>query len=226
MLDSATDITTLLQLSSPYLLVFTLVTVGIWIFPFAEELALASAGYLIYSGQAQWAVMLGVVSSGIVLGDAVLFWLGRFCGLTRISRLRMVRRHASLIKILHRLLDRYGAVVLFCSRFVPGSRFLTHLLVGACGMSVPTYLLTSVLALIIYVPLMVRVAYAFGGEIEDTVALLRTLGHTSWLILAVGIGVWAVLRRWPRRYRARGSDPLRLNNEHRVWPGATARWRG
>jgi membrane protein DedA with SNARE-associated domain len=226
MLDSATDITTLLHWSSPYLLVFMLVTVGIWILPFAEELALASAGYLIYCGQAQWAVMLGVVSSGIVLGDAVVFWVGRCCGPTRIARLKIVHRHASRIKTLHRLLDRYGGVLLFCSRFVPGSRFPTHLLVGACGMSVPTYLFTSVLALLIYVPLMVRVAYAFGGEIEDTVATLRTLGHTSWLILAVGIGVWAVLRRWPVRSRAHGSAPLRFDNKHRVFPGATARWRG
>jgi membrane protein DedA with SNARE-associated domain len=226
MLAPATDITALLQVSSPYLLIFTLVTVGIWIFPFAEELALASAGYLIYCGQAQWAVMLGVVSSGILLGDAVLFWVGRFCGPTRLARLKIVRRHASLIKTLHRLLDRYGVVLLFCSRFVPGSRFLTHLLVGACGMSVPQYLLTSVLALLMYVPLMVRVAYSFGGEIEDTVATLRTLGHTSWLILVIGLGVWAVLRRWPKRYRTHGAEPLRFENKNRAFPGATPRLRG
>jgi membrane protein DedA with SNARE-associated domain len=166
-------------------------------------------------------VILGVVSSGVLLGDAVLFWLGRCCGPTRISRLKIVHRHASRIKTLHRLLDCYGVVLLFCSRSVPGSRFLTHLLVGAWGMLVPTYLFTSVLALIIYVPLMVRVAYSFGGEIEDTFALLHTLGHPSWLILAVGIGVWAVLRRWPRRY-LRCYEPLRLNNENRVCPRATA----
>ena len=44
MLDSATDIATLLQWSSPYLLVFMLVTVGIWILPFAEELPLPVRG--------------------------------------------------------------------------------------------------------------------------------------------------------------------------------------
>ena len=112
------------------------------------------------------------------------------------------------------------------SALLPGSRFLTHLFVGACGMSVPKYLLTSVLALIMYVPLMVRVAYSFGGEIEDTVATLRTLGHTSWLVFVVGIGVWAVLRRWPICYRARSSEPLRFNNKNRVFPGATPRLRG
>jgi hypothetical protein len=50
MLDSATDIVALLQLSPPHLLVFTLVTTGIWIFPFAQEPALTSAGYLSYCG--------------------------------------------------------------------------------------------------------------------------------------------------------------------------------
>ena len=36
---------------SPYLAIFTLLVVGIWLVPFAEEIALTSAGYLYFVGE-------------------------------------------------------------------------------------------------------------------------------------------------------------------------------
>ena len=198
------------QPDSPYLYVFLLVTVGIWVVPFAEELALASAGYFIYRGEAQWSTMLMVVGGGILLGDAVLFCLGRVCRLPRISRWRMVRRYASRITTVNRLLDRYGALALFGSRFVPGSRLFAHLLVGAGGMTVTKYLVTNLLALGLYVPFMVRTAYLFGSEIEETVASLQALEAVSWMVIVGGIGLWALLSAKSRATRTGVTAPLSI----------------
>jgi hypothetical protein len=35
---------------SPYLMIFLLLTLGIWLIPFAEEIALVTAGYQAYAG--------------------------------------------------------------------------------------------------------------------------------------------------------------------------------
>src|SRR5262245_35262089 len=63
----------LLGINSPYVAVFVLLTIGIWLVPFAEELALLTAGYLISAGTVQWWPMVLVTCIGVFLGDAVLF---------------------------------------------------------------------------------------------------------------------------------------------------------
>lgn len=62
---------------SPYLGILFLLIVGIWIIPFAEETALAMAGYLYYSEQSPLLVVLPITAFGVLLGDCFVFWLGR-----------------------------------------------------------------------------------------------------------------------------------------------------
>jgi membrane protein DedA with SNARE-associated domain len=173
-----------------------LLTLGIWIFPFAEEIALITVGYLIFRGVVPWWLMIPIASIGVFLGDAVLFWLGRRCDFSVFPRLASTRRYERSIERISAMLDQYGVGVLFCARFLPGMRFPTHVVVGTSGMSVSTYITIGVLSIVFYVPLVVLFAYTLGEEIEDIIHHLHHLGYATWALVFMAVSLWLVLQQW------------------------------
>lgn len=184
-----------LGVNSPYVVVFVLLTLGIWVFPFAEEIALITAGYLVYRSVVQWWLMVPVASIGVFLGDAVLFWLGRTCNFSVLHRLLRTRRYERWIERISVMLDRYGVGVLFCARFLPGVRFPTHIVVGASGMSVPTYITTSILSIVFYVPFIMTFAVALGEEIGNTVQRLHSVEYAVWALVVIAVSLWLSLHQ-------------------------------
>lgn len=77
--------TSLLEVS-PYVAIFLLLTGGIWLIPFSEEIALIAAGYLYYSGKVHLVTVLSVSAAGVFLGDFLAFRLGKRWGKTRFPR--------------------------------------------------------------------------------------------------------------------------------------------
>ena len=141
----------LLELS-PYIAVFLLLTVGIWLIPFAEEIALATAGYLYYAGEVHLAMVLSITGAGVFLGDFLVFWLGRRWNSLRPHRLLACLGSCQWLGVVGVFLDRYGARALFWACFLPGVRLPAHVLVGMHGMPVLTYARISLLAVAVYVP--------------------------------------------------------------------------
>lgn len=172
-------------------------TLGIWIFPFAEELALLAAGYLLHCGDVEWWLMIPVVSIGVFLGDIVLFWLGHRCSNSRPFRWLHRQRSAWVMEQVSLVFDRYDeGIALFGARFLPGVRFPVHMVVGASGMSVPTYVTISVLSIVIYVPLVVMLANRFGKEIADALHSLQHFGYATWIVVFLTTALWLPLRPW------------------------------
>lgn len=199
---SLTDPLIFLLPFSPLLAVFALLVLGIWFIPFAEELALLSAGYLYYSGQSPLALVLGVTAAGVFLGDFIAFQLGRGCrqwggwftffsGKDRWGRL------------LTPFVARYGVRAVFWARFLPGARMATHILVGLSGMPVRPYVRVTLLSVGVYVPLMLLLAASWGEEIKTALQAGHQVGHVTWGLLGVGVSVWGILK-W---YWSRGVVP-------------------
>jgi membrane protein DedA with SNARE-associated domain len=98
-----------------------LLILGIWVLPFAEEIALITTGYLLYRGVAQWWSMVPVAEVGVFLGAAVLFWFGHRCTTSMRSRGLLLQHAAWAVEWMSSVFDRYGGLVLFCARFLPAS---------------------------------------------------------------------------------------------------------
>jgi membrane protein DedA with SNARE-associated domain len=143
---------------SPYVLIFLCLTVGIWLVPFAEEIALATAGYWYYSGAVELTPILGVTVAGVFLGDAVAFWVGRRWSGTRFHRSLSLLGDSRWRAVVWTFVDRYGSRALFGARFLPGVRLPAHVLAGMRGMSVATYSRVSLLSVVVYVPAVFWVA--------------------------------------------------------------------
>lgn len=172
-MDILTETMTVLGAHSPYVIVFLLLTLGIWISPFVEELALITAGYLIYIDTVQWGFMVSVASFGVFVGNAALFWLGRDGGKFSVPfRLFTVWRYEGRIDRVSLMLEQYGGWALFCVQFLPALRFPMHIAVGVSGMPILTYCKVTLLSIALYVPLLVTFAFACGAGIEDVLQLI------------------------------------------------------
>lgn len=222
-MDAFHETAALLGVSSPYVVVFVLLTLGIWVFPFAEELALLAAGYLIYRGVVEWWLMVPVAGMGVFLGDAVLFWIGRrsgFVGLQRLATMRRVERSIGNVTV---LLDRYGAVLLFCARFLPGVRFPAHVVVGASGMAVSMYVTMCTVAIVFYVPLVVMLAYTLGEELTHASHYLHNLGMVSWVLVVLVVSLWRVVQHWSGARHTARHAPTRSGRSTTVSPARLRR---
>jgi membrane-associated protein len=164
---------------SPYWAIFTLLVVGIWLVPFAEEIALTSAGYLYFTGEVHLAAILGVAGIGVFLGDFVAFALGRGWGGQRWRQVLIRRAHRTWFTTVGTFIDRYGPGALFWSRFLPGVRLPAHFLAGLSRMSVATYGCVSLLSVVVYVPAIFTLAYSFGEEIETALLVLQRMSNLA-----------------------------------------------
>ena len=184
---------------SPYIAIFLLLTAGIWLIPFAEEIALAAAGYLYYSDKVQLVTVLSVAAGGVFLGDFLVFWLGRRWGSAWLQRSLTFPGSRQWLDMLRGFLDRHGARTLFWARFLPGARLPTHVLVGAHGMSVVTYTRTSLLSVAFYVPAVFALACSFGDQIGAALNSLKSLGDVTWGTLLLIAVLWSIIRFWTSR---------------------------
>lgn len=195
--------TSLLEVS-PYVAIFLLLTGGIWLVPFSEEIALIAAGYLYYSGKVHLVTVLSVAAAGVFLGDFLAFWLGKRWGKTRFPRALTYLNTHRWFSSMSTFLDRYGLWALFWARFLPGVRLPAHILVGMHGMPVATYIRVSLVSVALYVPLVFSLAFSFGDEIDAAFLTLKGLGDIAWAGFFLAAGLWFVLRLWSLRMSMAG----------------------
>ena len=124
---------------------------------------------------ALWSVVL-VATVGAVIGDNLVYGVGRWIGIDRFGWMRRRRAVAALTGA-RRILDRRGAVVILTARFVPVGRVAVNLCAGATRFPRSRF-----------VPL---IAAAALGWAVFTVAIGALVG--TWLegrpLLAAGIGI-------------------------------------
>ena len=187
----------------PLLVVFGLLTLGIWIIPFAEEIAFITAGYLYYSGQSPLPLVLGVTGVGLFLGDFLAFQLGRSCRHWQEKRFQLYLGSGWWGGIIASFVTRHGVRAVFWARFLPGVRLATHVLVGLTGMPVERYVRVTLLAVGVYVPLMLLLIASWGTEIEAALQTVHQFGSVTWGLLSIAVSVWVMLQCW----RSRGVIP-------------------
>lgn len=129
-------------------------------------------------------------------GDNLGFALGRHAGRPLLVRYRHVF-HISP-EVIHKgeqLIQRRGAVAVFCARFIAGLRFLAGPLAGILHMPWRRFLVFNALGAIAWVGTISSLAYFFGPALESA------LQNSGWVIAAVVIGASAFYFWRSRRKR-------------------------
>ncbi|OYT88901.1 MAG: DedA family protein [Burkholderiales bacterium PBB6] len=186
-----------------YLAVFTMLLICGFGIPVPEDVTLVTGGVIAGLGYADPHTMFAVGMAGVLIGDGMVFAIGRFQG-EKVMRWRIFRkvltpeRYASA----QGAFEKYGRWVMFVARFLPGLRTPVFFTAGmSCRVSVGTWFLMDGVAALISVPIWVYLGY-FGARNWDWMwRMVHSFQYGIFGLLGIGLVVGGVL--WRRR-RNRG----------------------
>jgi membrane protein DedA with SNARE-associated domain len=178
-----------------YAAVFGLLVAGGVGIPVPEELIQLTVGYLARRGVLSFVPAVVVAWTGLVVGDFLLFRLGRrhgprFLESRHVARVFTPRRRA----FVERHFARHPVLTIVVARHASGLRLPVFAMAGASGVRSTTFLLADGLSALVSVPLVVGAGWYFAGHIEElkrevrwvelAVALAAVLGAAAWVFLA------------------------------------------
>jgi membrane protein DedA with SNARE-associated domain len=189
-----------------YAAVFGLLVAGGVGIPVPEELVQLTAGYLARRGVLSLVPGILVAWAGIVVGDFLLFRLGRshgprILGSRHVARVLTPRRRA----FIERHFARHPVLTIVLARHASGLRLPVFAMAGASGVRSTTFLLADGLSALASVPLVVGAGWYFAGHIEELKREMRWVELAVALAAAIGAAVWVLLARRRERRVAGGS---------------------
>ncbi len=177
--------------------------------PLPEEAPILTSAVLAHAGHLDpwWA--LGACLFGVMVGDSVMFFLGRRWG-THVLDHRLPRR---LLTVEHRekiaaYFQRYGAWIIFAARFLPGIRAPLFLTAGTMRVPFWLFFLMNGMAALLSIPLSFWLAYVFTDKLQEVLHQRDTVQYWALGVIAAGVLVsWLVHRLIVRRRnRSAGSS--------------------
>jgi membrane protein DedA with SNARE-associated domain len=151
----------------------------------SEDLTCVTAGVLIAQGSLSFPLGAFACFFGIFVGDVLLFFAGRCFGRRALGRapLKWFIRATDVEKS-SAWFSRRGLAVIFASRFVPGARLPTYFAAGLLDTSFWWFVLYFLIAGAVWVPLLVGLSAALGGEVVKS----ALLGKQAVLVKALAAG--------------------------------------
>lgn len=174
--------------------------------PIPEDITLVAGGIIAGLGFADVHLMFVVGMAGVLLGDGIMFTMGRLFG-ERIQQLPLFRRLLPPHRFAHvqEKFEKYGHWVLFVARFLPGLRSPIFITAGMSRrVGYLRFLLMDGFAALISVPIWVYLGY-FGAYNRDWLMKWVERGQVSLLILAAVV-LLSVGGYYLRLYLIRRSD--------------------
>lgn len=158
--------------------------------PIPEEITLLTAGFLVYLEIIQLYPTIITIFIGVLIGDLALYSIGRRWGQGILTHGYMHRffSESRLEKVRH-FFRKHGNKTIFIARFISGFRVAAFLTAGSMGMKPGKVLLYDFFACLVYVPLLMALAYYFGGRIQ----LLTDYVSRANFLIKVGLIVGGVI---------------------------------
>lgn len=197
--------------SVAYAIIFgVLVACGLG-FPLPEDVPLVAAGYLVWDETLTWFGALAVTMAGVLIGDSILFYIGRNFGMRLLDPRRKkpffpperVRRVKAYFR-------KYGNKIVFFARFVAGFRAVAFFMAGATKVPYRTFLLYDGLAALLSVPIWIGLGFGlgryFGDEISSIMRSMHKFKTGFSILLGVILLIFAVraIRKYLQAKRAAG----------------------
>lgn len=195
----------------PEFLVFLVNKVGLWGFvaflamtgvglPIPEEAPLVLAGVLSRQGVFPWHLAMGACLLGALLGDSIMYLIGRQFGNGFLMRHPYFARfvNAEEEEKLEHVVRRHGFKILLGTRFLIGVRGAVYFAAGAARVPYLRFLLWDLVAATLVVSIVFGLGYAFGEWIVRVVSDVEKLATAIVVPVLIGVGFYAYRRRVQR----------------------------
>lgn len=154
--------------------------------PIPEDVTLFAAGFLAFKGRISLTGAFVVGFVGVLIGDSLLFMIGRLFG-RRVFSWPFFRRlfTPERIEMATLKIQERGKIICFTSRFIPGLRAPIYLTSGVMRIPFITFITMDGLAAAISVPVWVYMAYHFGDKVELLFQIAKRTNIGIGLVLAL-----------------------------------------
>jgi membrane protein DedA with SNARE-associated domain/rhodanese-related sulfurtransferase len=176
-----------------YSILFALVFLEAIAMPVPAALALLIAGGASATGSLKPWLTLGSALSAMLLGDLLMFLMGRYTGWWLLGILcRLSLNPESCIMRTADSFYRRGRTMLVFAKFVPGLNTMAPPLAGSMNMRFSQFFRLDFAGASLYVGSYLTVGYVFSGVLAAITKGLRTFGHVmEWVLIAAVIGYLA-----------------------------------
>lgn len=165
--------------------------------PIPEDIILVSAGYLAGIEQISLIGANIVCFIGVLIGDVILFSVGRKFGYSVLSWpvFKRVFSQKRINKAFERARKR-AKIICFSARFMPGLRACIYLSCGIVGVPFRVFILQDSLAALLSVPFFVWVGFKFHDKIGYMFDLLSNAQHYIIIVavLVFGFIIFKILK--------------------------------
>jgi membrane protein DedA with SNARE-associated domain len=155
----------------------------------------AKAGHLLLP----WVMLIAFCGS--LLGDQIVFFIGRFYGKAFIAKRPRLQPRVHKV---HRLLERHHTWLLIGFRFMYGLRNIIPLVIGTSGIKTGRFIFLNVIGAALWAVTVSFGGYFIGAAVESFLGKFRIRAIIAVAVLAVLI--W-IVRHLYLRYRARRPQP-------------------
>lgn len=140
--------------------------------------------------------VIGYASLAGMLGDQLLFWLGRYFGARLLPRLH--KQQAAIDRVTQ-LIGQYPTVSIFSVRFLYGMRLIGPMVIGASKVSPLKFLCINAVGAAVWATLFASGGYWAGEFLEGVLGDLKPYR----LLIALGVVALMVVVAVARHYRAK-----------------------
>jgi membrane protein DedA with SNARE-associated domain len=200
-----------------YLGLFTILLLCGFGLPIPEDISLIAAGYLSYPNrQVLHGVQLNVHKAflvclvAVLAGDTIAFFFGRRYG-RRVLASNLARRYFTPKRQLRvrAYFRKFGSKVVLVGRFTPGLRFTIFFTAGTLHVRPSVFFIYDFMAAAFSVPVLVYVAYLFGGQIDKVIKYARRTEHGILvaILIVAAVVVVKLMRRRKRLARIAAAAP-------------------
>ena len=152
------------------------------------ELVLPLVGYWVHQGDMTLIFAIIAGSIGGVTGPLTLYTLGRFGGrplVDKYGKYFFIREKD--IVLAEQFFDKYGPVIAFLGRFIPGVRTVISVPCGIAKMNIWIFMIYTYIAMLPITVAYVYIGYRFGPHWADAAAVI------SIYLKPIGIGIILIL---------------------------------
>ena len=184
--------------------------------PLPEDIAMISGAILAQRGVTDLATTVAVLSSAVLLGDTILYFIARRLGPAIYERkfIARVMPPERRLKV-EEMIRNYGSFVVFGARHIAGVRGAIFAMCAIHGISYPRFIIADALALAISMPVFMAIGWLFSDSVDQV--LSNAASFRTYVYVAIGgvillVGVVHLVRVAMKRAKERKAEEARSTN--------------
>lgn len=179
--------------------------------PLPEDVAMISGAILAQRGVTDLTTTVIVLSTAVLLGDTILYFIARRIGPAIYERKFIARVMPPERRLrVEEMIRKYGSFVVFGARHIAGARGAIFAMCAIHGISYPRFIIADTLALAVSMPVFMAIGWLFSDSVDQVLSNAATFG--TYLRFAIGgvvilVGIVHLIRVAMRRARERKAEP-------------------